>query len=155
MKNECATSVGVRRTTRAAAIAFVLCSPLYAGAQESSDDKRPAVDGQKQSDVASSATKPADNTAHNADDRAGNDLTPLDQSGAETDIEITRSIRRSLIDDDTLGTNAKNVKVITVDGKVTLRGAVANAADQTRIVAIAKGAAGPNSVADELQVIKD
>ena len=35
-----------------------------------------------------------------------------------------------LVYDDTLGTNAPNVKVITVDGKVTLRGAAANAAGQ-------------------------
>lgn len=99
-------------------------------------------------------TKSADNSAHNADDVAGKDLTPLDQSHAKVDVELTRSIRKALVDDDTLGTNAQNVKVITVDGMVTLRGPVTNAEEQARIVAIAKQAAGLDRVQDELEVIK-
>jgi len=103
--------------------------------------------------AAVSEGKPADNSAHNARDVDRDALTPLDQSHAEADIEITRSIRKVLVDDDTLGTNAQNVKVITIDGMVTLRGAVANSAEQARIVAIAQKAAGLDRVHDELQVI--
>lgn len=94
----------------------------------------------------------ADNSARNAQDGAGDDLTPLDQSHAETDVDITRNIRKALVDDDSLGTNAQNVKVITVDGMVTLRGPVANANEQARIVAIAKEAAGLDRVQDDLEV---
>jgi len=67
---------------------------------------------------------------------------------------MTRSIRKRLADDDTLGTNARNVKVITVDGMVTLRGPVANADEQARIVAIAKQAAGVDHVVNDLQVTR-
>ena len=81
-------------------------------------------------------------------------MTPLDQSHAESDVELTRSIRKTLVDDATLGTNAQNVKVITVDGKVTLRGPVATTEERARIVAIATKAAGPDRVQNELEVIK-
>jgi len=131
---------------------------------KATDDKLSAVDGRQPgvakgdlnpaTDDTSRAAKPADNSAHNARDVAGDDLTPLDQSHAEADVDITRSIRKVLVDDDTLGTNAQNVKVITVDGMVTLRGAVANADEQARIVAIAKEAVGLGRVQNELQVIK-
>ena len=117
--------------------------------QSSGDTNRTVADR-----PAVSKTKPADNSAHNAHDVAGDALTPLDQSHAAADVDITRSIRKVLVDDGTLGTNAQNVKVITVDGMVTLRGAVANANEQARIVAIAKEAAGLDHVQDELEVIK-
>jgi len=132
-----ATPVSLSRTVLAAAIALVLSSPIYAADL-----------------VAVNENKPADNSTHNARDAAGDKVTPLDQSHAESDVELTRSIRKMLVDDDTLGTNAQNVKVITVDGMVTLRGPVANAAEQARIVAIANEAAGPDRVLNELQVIK-
>lgn len=148
MKITGATPVGLSRTVLAAAIALVLTSPAYAA------DPEPTTRHAAADLAGVSETKPADNSAHNARDAAGNKVTPLDQSHAESDVEMTRSIRKMLVDDDTLGTNAQNVKVITVDGNVTLRGAVANAEEQARIVAIAKEAAGLDRVVNELQVIK-
>jgi len=131
----------------ASAIALVLSSPVYAAGPESTASPAAAR-------AAVSEAKPADNSTHNARDVAGDDLTPLDQSHAKADVEITRSIRKMLVDDNTLGTNAQNVKVITVDGMVTLRGAVATADEQTRIAAIAKETVGVDRVVNELQVIK-
>jgi osmotically-inducible protein OsmY len=131
----------------AAAIALVLAGPAYAS------DPAPTTRDAAADRATVSVTKPADNSAHNERDAAGNKVTPLDQSHAETDVEMTRSIRKMLVDDDSLGTNAQNVKVITVDGKVTLRGPVANANEQARVVAIAKKAAGADRVVSELQVI--
>jgi hypothetical protein len=121
-----------------------------------SDVNRPAGDTRYGADdrVAGRETKPADNSAQNSRDADGDELTPLDQSHADADVEITRAIRKMLVDDDTLGTDARNVKVITVDGMVTLRGAVENAEEQARIVAIAKEAAGMGRVSNELQVTK-
>lgn len=148
MKAECSTPFGRSRTVLAAAIALALSSPVYAAGPEPTNSHA-AADQATVSDA-----KPADNSIHNARDVNGDDLTPLDQSHAEADVEITRSIRKSLVDDDTLGTNSQNVKVITVDGMVTLRGAVANADEQARIVAIANAAAGADRVVNELQVIK-
>jgi osmotically-inducible protein OsmY len=148
MKTEFATPVGLGRTVLAVAVALVLASPVYATVPE------PPTGLAVADRAAVSDAKLADNSAYNARDVAGDDLTPLDQSDAEADVEITRSIRKMLVDDASLGTNAQNVKVITAGGMVTLRGAVATADEQARIVAIAKGAAGVDRVVNELQVIK-
>jgi len=148
MNRKCATPVGLSRTVLAAAIALALSSPLYAA------DPEPTTTHAAADLAAVSETKPADNSARNARDAAGDKVTPLDQSHAESDVEMTRSIRKMLVDDDTLGMNAQNVKVITVDGKVTLRGPVATADERVRVVAIANKAAGADRVVNELQVIK-
>jgi hyperosmotically inducible periplasmic protein len=124
------------------------------GAVATVDVSRPGSDASHlDRGLAFDEARRADNSAHNADDLAGENLTPLDQSHAEADFGITRSIRKALVDDETLGTNAQNVKVITVDGMVTLRGPVTNAEEQARIVVIAKQAAGQDRVQDELEVI--
>jgi len=148
MKKEFATPIGISRTVLATTIALVLSSTVYAA------DPAPTISPAAAERTVVSEVKPADNSARNARDATGDKVTPLDQSPAKADVEITRSIRKMLVDDDALGTNAQNVKVITVDGMVTLRGPVANAAEQARIVAIANEAAGPDRVLNELQVIK-
>jgi osmotically-inducible protein OsmY len=148
MNTECATPFVLGRTVLAAAVALVLSGPVHAA------DPEPTTSRAVAERAAVSEAKPADNTTHNARVDAGDALTPLDQSHSESDVEITRSIRKMLVDDDTLGTNAQNVKVITVGGRVTLRGAVASADEQARVVAIAKQAAGQDSVLNELEVIK-
>jgi osmotically-inducible protein OsmY len=153
MKIKCATPVGLSRSVLAAAIALVLSSPVYATDPDPTTTR--AADRATVTERAAvNETKAADNSAQNERDAAGNKVTPLDQSHAESDVEMTRSIRKMLVDDDTLGTNAQNVKVITVNGKVTLRGPVATADEQARVVALAKQAAGADRVVSELQVIK-
>jgi hyperosmotically inducible periplasmic protein len=105
--------------------------------------------------AASSERRPADNTAHNERDEDGDKLTPFDQSNDPEDIEITRFIREELVEDEAFGTNAQNIKVITVDGRVTLRGVVESDEEHQRIVAIATEAAGADHVVDELEVIEE
>lgn len=140
-------TAGFGRTGIAIAIAFVLCGT--AGAESHVIPQ--AESGQAETNHPDN--KPADNSIHNAQDDERDALTPLDQSSTEADVEITRSIRKALVDDDTLGTDAQNVKVITVDGTVTLRGPVATGAEQARILDIARGAAGSDRVDSELEVI--
>lgn len=65
-----------------------------------------------------------DNTERNVRDRSGETLTPADQSESEGDRTITQKIRQALVADDALSTNAKNIKIITIDRVVTLRGVV-------------------------------
>lgn len=102
----------------------------------------------------SSAPKPTqpDNTANNANDHA-HSQTPMDQSNDAKDIEITAEIRRAVVDDATMSTNAKNVKIITAKGgAVTLRGVVDSQAEKDAIEAKAKAVAGVNSVDNQLEV---
>ncbi|HBC76755.1 MAG TPA: hypothetical protein DC017_18275 [Candidatus Wallbacteria bacterium] len=101
-----------------------------------------------------SAGAPADpaNTATNVRDRNDQTLTPLDQGSSTTDVEITTKIRRSIIDDSKMSVNARNVKIITIDGKVTMRGPVNTADEKSRINEIAEQAAKPGNVDNQLEV---
>lgn len=84
-------------------------------------------------------------------DRSDATLTPGDQGGSEADREITRRIRRALSSNDQLSTDAKNIKVITLDGKVTLRGPVNSPEEQKTIDSIVKDNGG-TAVDDQLEV---
>src|SRR4051794_11189748 len=72
----------------------------------------------------SNQSQEADNTGRNVRDRSGETVTPGDQGNNDADLGMTRQIRRSINSNDQLSTLAKNVKVITANGKVTLRGPV-------------------------------
>jgi len=65
-----------------------------------------------------------DNTGRNVRDRGGDTLTPGDQSNTKADLTLTQQIRKALMADKSLSTNAKNIKIITANGVVTLRGPV-------------------------------
>jgi hyperosmotically inducible protein len=94
----------------------------------------------------------ADNTERNVRDRDSKALTPMDQSENEADRTITQRIRKAVVADDSLSTNAKNVKIITNNGVVTLRGPVKSAQEKTKIVATAHQVAGASKVDDQLEV---
>ncbi len=95
----------------------------------------------------------ADNSAKNERDRDDATLTPGDQGNTAADRDITQKIRKALvIDASGYSMTAKNIKIITADGKVTLRGPVKTDAEKTGIVAIAKNVAGDGNVEDQLEV---
>jgi hyperosmotically inducible protein len=94
----------------------------------------------------------ADNTAHNARDRNGYGLTPADQSEAEPDLQITSRVRQQLIGDDQLTFTAKNVKIITINGYVTLRGPVKHQFEKDMIQRKAERIAGDGKVKNLLEV---
>ena len=100
----------------------------------------------------SKATVEADNTGRNVRDRGGDTKTPGDQAENEGDRTITQNIRRSLTSDDSLSTNAKNVKIISRDGVVTLRGPVKSQEEKTKIEEKAKQVAGVKSVDNQLEI---
>jgi hyperosmotically inducible protein len=94
----------------------------------------------------------ADNSRVNERDRASTALTPMDQGESQADRDMTQSIRKSVIADDSLSFTAKNVKIITRDGRVTLRGVVNNAREKATIEKSAKELAGAKKVTNELEV---
>jgi osmotically-inducible protein OsmY len=96
---------------------------------------------------------PVDRATDAVDDAVrGAKPTASDQSNDPTDVRITREIRQAIVDDDSLSTNAHNVKVITVDGVVTLRGPVDDAAEQARVVSAARGVEGVKRIENQLEV---
>jgi len=105
------------------------------------------------SSVAQTDTNRApDNTAVNQRDRAPENLTPMDQSNKPSDLKMTQEIRRAIVKDDRLSTDAKNVKIITIDGAVTLRGPVKTDQEKAAIAAKAAQLAGDSNVHNELEV---
>jgi osmotically-inducible protein OsmY len=98
------------------------------------------------------AKVPADNTDKNERDRDGNTLTPGDQAENDIDRTITQKVRQAVVAKDGLSMNAKNVKIITANGIVTLRGPVKTASEKADIAAMAQGTAGVTRVDNQLEV---
>jgi len=98
------------------------------------------------------ANKDADNTGKNVRDRSDTALTPGDQGNSDSDREITRNIRRALTKNSELSTTAKNIKIITVNGKVTLRGPVTSEQEQQAIATAAQSVAGVTALDNQLEV---
>jgi hyperosmotically inducible protein len=95
---------------------------------------------------------PADNSGKNVRDRKDGAPTSGNQSNAKSDVAITQEIRKVVMADKSLSTNAHNVKIITADGVVTLRGPVKSAAEKATIEAKAKQAAGVSRVDNQLEI---
>ena len=93
-----------------------------------------------------------DNTATNERDRPGETKTSGDQSNSPADLKITQAIRQALMKDRELSTTAKNIKVITANGQVTLRGPVKTAQEKAKIDQLARSAAGGAQIDDQLDV---
>ncbi len=92
------------------------------------------------------ATQP-DNTARNERDRDPKALTPLDQGNSKADVDTTAQIRREIVGTKGLSVNAQNVKIITNNGHVTLRGPV-DSAGEKRIVGEIAARIAPSKHAD-------
>lgn len=101
----------------------------------------------------SSAPVPADNSAVNKRDRQEKSLVPEDQAqGSKRDVELTQKLRKELTGLDDMSTYAKNVKIVTLDGVVTLRGPVKTETEKERVATLAQKVAGPANVRNELEV---
>jgi osmotically-inducible protein OsmY len=94
----------------------------------------------------------ADNTGKNERDRSGETQTSGDQSNSSQDTQTTAAIRRAVVKDKSLSATAKNVKIITANGTVTLRGPVKNDAEKTKIAELAQSAAGSAKIDNQLEV---
>jgi osmotically-inducible protein OsmY len=94
----------------------------------------------------------ADNTKVNTRDRKDS-LTPMDQSNSAAQIAITANIRKGIMGDKTVSFNGKNVKIITVGTRVTLRGPVQSSKERTAIEGIAKRTAGVSDVDNQLEIV--
>ena len=96
--------------------------------------------------------KPADNSAMNQRDRSGETKTSGDQSNSSGDIKITAAIRRAVVHDKSLTTTAKNVKIITENGMVTLRGPVKTEEEKATVARLATQAAPQARIDNQIEV---
>lgn len=98
------------------------------------------------------STSDADNTGLNKRDRKETEPTADQQQNDKTDLSLTAEIRRSVMADKTLSTNAHNIKIIAENGHVTLKGPVATAAERTTIEDKARQVAGKANVTSMIDV---
>jgi len=89
-----------------------------------------------------------DNTRANRD---GGD-TADQQAMNKADRQLTQQIRKSVMDDKSLSTYAHNIKIVSQNGTVTLRGPVRSEEEKAAIEGKAKAVAGVSAVDNELTV---
>ncbi|WII71547.1 BON domain-containing protein [Bdellovibrio sp. 22V] len=78
--------------------------------------------------------------------------TAMDQGKTEKDTALTRTIRERINADKSLSTRAKNITIITNNGKVLLKGTVASDQEQAKVEEIAKKTAGAQTVTNQTDV---
>ena len=98
------------------------------------------------------ANSALENTARNVRDKDNATLTPEDQKETKKDIRITSHIRKTVVRDKSLSIDAQNAKIITRNGRVTLRGPVANEAESLKLQKIAKHTRGVKQVDNQLEI---
>jgi osmotically-inducible protein OsmY len=120
---------------------FLLAAGLILGCSKNQEEKQ-----------VSQATVAPDNSGKNVRDRNDQTKTAGDQSENEADRTISQNIRQALTADDSLSTNGKNVKIITNNGTVTLRGPVKSDKEKSTIAAKAQQIAGVKNVDNQLEI---
>ncbi len=93
----------------------------------------------------------ADNTGRNERD-LDDSLTPVDQGNTPAEIVITASIRKDVMAEPSLSFTARNVKVVTIGNRVTLRGPVSTEAEKMLIEAMALRTTGVGHIDNQLEV---
>ena len=120
------------------------------------NDQTPNVDRTKKVDrtanVGTNAVADVNNSGLNARDRNDQTLTPGDQGNNSADFDTTRRIRKEITSTKDMSVSARNVKIITVNGRVTLRGPVRSEQEKQLIGEVASRIAQPANVDNQLEV---
>jgi hyperosmotically inducible periplasmic protein len=101
--------------------------------------------------TASDATE-ADNTKRNSSEQNKNTDTAEKQSNNKDDLALTQKIRQAVMNEGSLSMNAKNVKIIAQDGKITLKAPVDSQQEKDTIGTKAGEIAGKDKVDNQLEV---
>jgi hyperosmotically inducible periplasmic protein len=121
----------------------VLCSGLLLGVGAFASAQVPSTQP---------APPAADNTKVNERDRSQAEPTADQQKDNRSDRDITQQIRQSIMKDKSLSTYAHNVKIVTQDGQVTLKGPVRSEDEKKAIEAKAAEVAGDGKVTSDLNI---
>lgn len=127
-------STPFKTVVAACALLLVCGTPTLAKAQDQSSQPSQAA---------------PDNSARNKD----HSTTADQQSANKSDTEITRDIRRSITSDKSLSGYAHNIKIITQNGAVTLKGPVRSDEEKQTVASkAAEVVGGADKVTNELTV---
>jgi hyperosmotically inducible protein len=100
----------------------------------------------------SSQSTAPDNTKVNDRDKSKSEPTADQQKNDKSDQDITQQIRKSVLSDKSLSTYAHNVKIISQNGMVTLKGPVRSADEKAAVESKAAAVVGDDKVTSELEV---
>ena len=121
----------------------LLCAGLLVGTAALASAQEPSTQ---------QASPAPDNTKVNVRDRSQNEPTADQQKDNRSDRDITQQIRQSIMKDNSLSTYAHNVKIVTQDGQVTLKGPVRSEIEKKAIETKAAEIAGEGKVTSELNI---
>jgi hyperosmotically inducible protein len=93
-----------------------------------------------------------DNTKANQTDPSNRQVTADSQKENETDRGLVQSIRKSLMADKDLSTYGHNVKIVAINGQVTLNGVVRSEDEKMKVASLAEEVAGKRNVVNDLKV---
>jgi hyperosmotically inducible protein len=119
---------------------FLLITSLFTGAWVIAQDQN------------TQTPAPADNTKLNQRDKNADQPSADQQGNTRSDRDITQQIRRAIVQDKSLSTYAHNVKIITQNGQVTLKGPVRSDDEKRAVEAKAAELVGENRVTSRLDV---
>jgi len=101
---------------------------------------------------AQTSTVAPDNTKSNKVDSSDRSVTADQQKNDATDMDLAKRIRQRVMADKTLSTYGHNVKIIAVNGTVTLNGVVDSATEKAQIGQMATSIAGKGHVIDDMKL---
>ncbi len=144
-----ANGVARMKSTSTIVTMVAICGVLGCNRTESDTQRDP-----EPADRTPAAVEP-DNTKKNERDNNPGTVTAQDQGGSPQDLAITQQVRQLVVKDDSLSSAAKNVKIITTEGVVTLRGPVKSNEEKTTLAGFAKNVDGVKRVDNQLEVDAD
>ena len=98
------------------------------------------------------STPQPDNTKMNQGDHDPNAVTADQQGMNKSDRDITQQVRKAIIADKSLSTYAHNVKIVTQNGSITLKGPVRSEDEKQAIAAKAAEVVGGDKVTNQLEI---
>jgi osmotically-inducible protein OsmY len=110
-----------------------------------------SADSDKASPSPAPATAP-DNTKSNKVDHSNSAATADAQTNKSSDIDLTKRIRKSVLADKAMSTYAHNVKIVAVNGRVTVNGVLRSEQEKSAIEMKAAAVAGENNVINDLKI---
>jgi hyperosmotically inducible protein len=106
----------------------------------------------RQSSASDSAEAVAPDNSKSNREGSNRTRTADSQSNSSADVDLAARIRKSVMADKNLSTYAHNVKIVAVNGTVTLNGVVRNSDEKAQIGAKAASVAGEEHVVNDLTV---
>jgi hyperosmotically inducible periplasmic protein len=130
---------------------FIITEPLpFANSSRSfANNFRNDTSSANSSNTASEA---ADNTVNNKTDVANSGATADQQGNGKTDLQLTASVRQSIVADSSLSTYAHNVKIVVKNGVATIKGPVRTEEEKETVAAKAAAVVGQDHVVNQMEI---